>query len=148
MTKEELREKIRQDVENGLSPKEYAIWETIEELSKERKLKVLDRILPNYNGAHICIVIKNVAWCEDFITGEQGSIGVSAVANKLIPELMLFKPEDRSITGAWFGPNTAYNSGIRRQVLKDLIELIKNSEATPEAERGQINNNNSNEKVF
>ncbi|MDR1339384.1 MAG: hypothetical protein LBK58_04955 [Prevotellaceae bacterium] len=109
----DIRERIRQEAEKELSSEDCAIWETIEELSKENKLKVLNGILPNYNGRHICTAISDVAWYEDFITNEQYWSSISLIANKLIPELTLLEPESE-------------DTETRRQVLKDLIELIKN----------------------
>jgi hypothetical protein len=126
-TIKEIRSQIKQEAKKCLWPRGHALWETINELSKEDKLKLLNSISRYYNGGgYICVVMCEKALAERFITAEQyDCIYCSLIANKLIPELYQFKPESVDIMDVWFGANLSGNAGKRRQVLKDLIELIE-----------------------
>jgi hypothetical protein len=129
------REQIKREVRERLSREKYAAWETVKELSKEGKLNLLRHVLARSTHDYICIAIKTGAYELGSLPRDQW--GMSYLAIKLIPELFLFKPKGALLNGSWFGAITPGSTDKRRQVLKDLIELI---ETTPEVERGQSNN--------
>jgi hypothetical protein len=143
MNEVEIREQIKREAKKRLSPEDYALWETIKELFKEDKLKILVDILMDGGslfGAYICNAIGYKSRRMRFLDIDQYyDLSGTWTSVALIPELIKFKPENMEINNkyGWFGILSSDSTDKRRQVLKDLIELI---ETTPEVERGQSNN--------
>jgi hypothetical protein len=104
--------------------------ETIKELSKEKKLKLLRKILRNYHRGYLCMEIGGYAYRLDYISVHQFyDKPCSLIAQALIPELLQFKPDNCTPDKAWFAlpENEDAPDMIRKDVLKKLIKLIENS---------------------
>jgi hypothetical protein len=125
----EIRSQIKQEAKKRLSPKGYVLWETIKELSKENKLKLLNGISigEDRHNSHICTAISYKARSMRFLnTGHWNHLPSSWIAVALIPELVKLKPENTEIDDqyGWFGIPSPLSAKRRRIVLKYLIELI------------------------
>jgi hypothetical protein len=102
----------------------------IKELSKDKKLKLLRKILRKYHRGHLCAKIENNAYQLSYITTQQFLDGHKAfMAQALIPELSQFKPDNCTFDKAWFAlpENKDAPDLIRKDVLKKLIKLIENN---------------------
>jgi hypothetical protein len=95
----------------------------IKELTKKRKLNVLNKILelcPKGN-CFLCLIISNTAWYIDYITdAEYNSAPNFRISIQLIPELLQFKPETKAKCQCWFDSDAE-----RVEALKKLIKIIE-----------------------
>jgi hypothetical protein len=102
----------------------------MKELTNEQKLEVLEEALKYYDGYYLCYRIARAAQELRYINS---SIYIenedSAITQILIPELLQFKPEEMKKDDPWFGkPFREESTAKRTQVLKDLIEMIRQKE--------------------
>jgi hypothetical protein len=93
------------------------------ELTKEQKLAVIDKILAKYERdedyqCYICIDIR-------YTVRSKGYADYSEKAVKLIPELLMVKPEDEDMIGEWFGDDEDPENRPRRlEALRRLREIV------------------------
>ncbi|MDR0688513.1 MAG: hypothetical protein LBF55_07535 [Prevotellaceae bacterium] len=96
------------------------------ELTKEQKLAVIDEILAKYERDeryqwYICHDLKHTA-------RDKGYVSAFEKAVKLIPELLMVKPEDEDMIGAWFGDDEdPDNRPLRFEALHRLREIVMKS---------------------
>jgi hypothetical protein len=94
------------------------------ELTKEQKLEVIDEILAKYERDeryqwYICNNVKDAA----YIKGYDDSL---RTAVDLIPELLMVKPADESITSEWFGSVFGRQNRPRRlAALRRVREMVE-----------------------
>jgi hypothetical protein len=95
----------------------------IKELTKEQKLKVLNKVLKDAPDGdyYLCRKIAFMAILIECVTNLQfRSYSTSSIAVRLIPELLQFKPGDMSIYHGWFN-----SAAERTEALKKLIKIIE-----------------------
>jgi hypothetical protein len=102
----------------------------MKELTRDQKVAIVERALRDHDGTPLCIRLAGVATNMGFITfREWVNNSFPKVTQTLVPEILLFKPERVSGSQSWFGnPLLPESIEKRRQVLEELLDMLKNQE--------------------
>jgi hypothetical protein len=100
----------------------------MKELTRDKKIAVVELVLNGYNGHYLCPSLTCSAMRLRLITPKEYMIHTnSETAQTLIPEILLFKPEGRRDSHSWFGcADIPESIEKRRKVLEELLSMLKN----------------------